>query len=272
MPPGNNTMIKVFKILFTVAVSLASVLELSAQSGKYTVQNGHAHNDYLNTVPFYHAFSEGFGSIEADVFPVNDELFVAHGKSEIQPNRTLKKLYLDALKKELKRNPARQLNLLIDIKENHQQALKIIIVQLKPLQKYLATKQKQGKLTVIISGNRPVPGKYADYPDCIFFDSDLSLPHTPEQWQRVGLVSLQFSKLSKWNETKKMSSHDESVLQQKIDSVHQSGKKIRFWAAPDNPVGWEELLKLGADYIGTDHITELAAFLKRDNGDQSALK
>jgi alkaline phosphatase len=43
--------------------------------------------------------------------------------------------------------------------------------------------------------------------------------------------------------------------------VHASGKKIRFWNAPDNPQSWQTLMNIGVDYINTDHINELGSFL-----------
>src|SRR5687767_10427570 len=68
----------------------------SAQQ-KYTVANAHSHNDYLNDKPFQLAFENGFGSIEADVFPVNGTLLVAHDKKDTQSQRSLKNLYIDPL-------------------------------------------------------------------------------------------------------------------------------------------------------------------------------
>lgn len=64
------------------------------QPKNYTIANAHAHNDYEHPVPFYTAFNAGFGSIEADVFPVNGILVVAHSKKEIEPQRTLECLYI----------------------------------------------------------------------------------------------------------------------------------------------------------------------------------
>ncbi|HEY9363863.1 MAG TPA: hypothetical protein VIQ00_11410, partial [Chitinophagaceae bacterium] len=66
-----------------------------AQSQTYIASNAHSHNDYLNSKPFTRAYEAGFGSIEADIFPVNDTLYVAHSKKEIQVQRTMKSLYLD---------------------------------------------------------------------------------------------------------------------------------------------------------------------------------
>jgi alkaline phosphatase len=65
-----------------------------AQPIKYTTANAHSHNDYENPTPFFVAFDNGFGSIEADIFAIGDSLFVAHNKQNIKPGRTLKNLYL----------------------------------------------------------------------------------------------------------------------------------------------------------------------------------
>lgn len=250
------------RILFVTAIGCTILFDSAAQPLNYTVKNAHAHNDYLHEVPFYSAYKSGFGSIEADVFPVNGELLVAHGKSEIQKDRTLSKLYLIPLKAELKKNPERRLILLIDIKERHPEALSLLVNHLKPLKKRLITQDRQGQLMVVISGNRPLPSLYSSYPDYLYFDSDLSKTHTASEWKRVGLVSLQFSKLSKWKGVGEISSEDEAFLKQKIDSVHASGKKIRFWAAPDNEYAWKKLMNLGVDFIGTDKIEELTTFIK----------
>ena len=57
---------------------------LSAQSRVYSsVENVHSHNDYLQNVPFYTAYSARCASIEADVFLVDGELYVAHKENEI---------------------------------------------------------------------------------------------------------------------------------------------------------------------------------------------
>ena len=45
--------------------------------------------------------------------------------------------------------------------------------------------------------------------------------------------------------------------------MHQAGKKIRFWAAPDNENSWDAQINLGVDLIGTDEIEKLAGFLNR---------
>ena len=169
-----------------------------AQPKQYTTANAHSHNDYLNKRPFYTAYKNEFASIEADVFPVNGKLHVAHSKKEIKPENTLKRLYLDPLAAELTLNPVRRLKLLIDIKENYKESLSLLLNEIHPVQQYLSTSADTRSLTILITGNRPPPSEYKNYPSYIFFDDDLKLMHQANQWERVGLVSLSFSKFSAW--------------------------------------------------------------------------
>jgi|KBSSwiS6_1023812.scaffolds.fasta_scaffold00929_4 alkaline phosphatase len=234
-----------------------------AQPKKYTVAHAHSHNDYLNDQPFQRAWKNGFGSIEADIFPVNGVLCVAHSKNEIRPERTLKKLYLDPLLYALKNNKSRRIKLLIDIKEDHTLCLDLLIREIEPLKKYLTTSKKSKAITILISGERPAPKDYKNYPDYIFFDDDLKISHTAAEWERVGQVSLSFTKFSAWKGIDSIPSKDKKLLKQVIDSVHLAGKTIRFWAAPDTEISWLLQMELGADLIGTDKIDELAGFLRR---------
>lgn len=258
------------KVFFFLLFSLVLSINSFAQQKNYTVANAHAHNDYLHPIPFYTAYNAGFRSIEADVYPVNGKLMVAHNKSAIQSQRTLENLYTGPLLKELIKNPNRKVDLLIDIKENYKESLKLLIQELKPFKKYLYTdKNKSKPLTILISGERPPPDEYKNYPRYIFFDDDLKLFHSPKEWKRVGLVSLSFQRYSYWNGEGTISDKDKNLLVHVIDSVHHAGKPIRFWAAPDNENSWNLQMKFGVDLIGTDKIEKFADYLKlKDTGSQ----
>ncbi len=229
---------------------------------KYTTSNLHSHNDYENDTPFYRAYKNGYGSIEADIFPVNGNLLVAHKKEEIQGHRTLKALYLEPLLKELSANTSGRINLLVDIKNDYRVALPMLIRELGPLKQYLSTQQVANRLTIIISGTQPPPAEYVNYPDYIYFDDDLKLPHSPEEWKRVALVSLPFNKRSSWKGENRIPREDLKRLRRTVDSAHSADKMIRFWAAPDNIPGWKLQMKLHTDFIGTDKIDELGNFVR----------
>lgn len=228
----------------------------------YTTANLHSHNDYLNDLPFSRAYHNQYGSIEADVFPVNGVLCVAHSKRDIQPKRTLKSLYLDPLLHELADNGS-HVRLLVDIKENYALSLQLLVREVQPLLPFLSGGAGNGALTIIISGTRPPPAEYKNYPPYIFFDDDLKFHHSAEEWGRVGLVSLSFEKLSGWKGTDRLPAKDKALLKHTVDSVHNAGKPIRFWAAPDNETSWKMQMKLGVDLIGTDKIDGLARFISR---------
>lgn len=247
----------------SLLVFLFAYTSIQAQPRKYTTANAHSHNDYLNKTPFYTAYKAGFGSIEADVFPVNDVLVVAHSKAEIQPQQTLKSLYLMPLLKELSSDTSRRVNLLVDIKEDYTIVLPLLVQELEPLRPYLTTGKSPNRLTILISGTRPPPAEYKNYPLFIFFDDDLKLHHSAEEWKRVGLVSLPLTKISNWKGEDDISRKDKKEVRHIIDSVHSAGKSIRFWAAPDTEPSWKVQKKLHADLIGTDKIGELGSFLQK---------
>jgi alkaline phosphatase len=233
-----------------------------AQPKKYTAANAHSHNDYLNDMPFYRAYNAGFGSIEADVFPVNGVLVVAHSKSEIKAERTLRTMYLMPILKELTTDASRNVSLLVDIKEDYKTVLPLLIKEVEGYEKYISTPNLTNRLTIVISGTRPPPNEYKNYPDFILFDDDLKLKHTPEEWNRVGLVSLPFYKISTWKGEDEINRKDKKAVRRIIDSVHAANKPIRFWAAPDTKTSWKLQVKLNADLIGTDKIEELKNYLQ----------
>jgi alkaline phosphatase len=251
-------LLKTTIIIFSTFVCAIS----AAQVKKYTPSNGHAHNDYLNAHPFHTAYSNGFGSIEADVYPVNDVLQVAHHKAEIKPANTLSTLYIKPLLEQLSSGKARNVNLLVDIKENYSLSLSLLVKELQPLLPYLSTPAKPNYLSIVISGSRPPPSEYKNYPDFIFFDDDLKAKHEAAEWNRVRLVSLPFTKISTWKGDNKPAKEDRKRLAHIIDSTHAAGKPIRFWAAPDTRASWKWQKRLKADLIGTDKVTELAEYLK----------
>ncbi len=67
----------------------------------------HAHNDYEHDRPLYDALDHGFTSVEADIHLVDGQLYVAHDSDEITPNRTLRSLYLEPLKRRIIQNAGR---------------------------------------------------------------------------------------------------------------------------------------------------------------------
>ncbi|HMO84949.1 MAG TPA: hypothetical protein PKC18_08540, partial [Lacipirellulaceae bacterium] len=105
------------------AIALAATCAWPAVAAEPApLDSAHAHNDYLHPRPLADALDLRFGSIEADVFRVGDELLVGHTVDELRPERTLAALYLDPLARRAAERggwvdePGRTVTLLIDFK------------------------------------------------------------------------------------------------------------------------------------------------------------
>ena len=236
---------------------------LFAQAQEYSSSNIHSHNDYASKLPFYEAYSNETGVIEADVFIVNNELFVAHTSKEITPQNTLKSQYLDPLSNKLKSlggkaYPSNKpLILMIDIKTEADATLKLIAQQIKTYPDLISNKN----LKVVISGNRPSPANWKEYPEFIYFDGRLNETYTPEQLSLVEMISEDLKEITIWNGKGVMTQADAEKVQAIIKKVHDQNKKVRFWATPDNVNTWMTLMNLKVDFIGTDNVPELTHFI-----------
>lgn len=234
-----------------------------AQSGNYTTANAHSHNDYEHDIPFYSAYYKHFGSIEADIFARNGQLYVAHKAEEIDTSRTLAKLYLQPLREMIRKyngnafKNGKPLQLLIDFKTDSVLTMQTLLQQLQQYPDITGNAHIQ----LVISGSQPVPAQWDSYPAYILFDGKGPLSYTTAQLQRLPLFSYNLQDYTKWNGKGTLVPSEKQRVQGLIDSVHQLRKKIRFWGAPDNVNTWITLAKMGVDYIGTDNIEGLSDFL-----------
>jgi len=240
----------------------------SAQPRVYTTANAHSHNDYEKPSPFREAYKNKFGSIEADIFLDNGELIVAHDKEQVKKRFTLDSLYLKPLQQSIQANkgfayadPNHPLQLMIDLKTEGIPTLKALVDKLAG---YPAL-TKCPTLKITVSGSRPPENDFVKYPSWILFDGELQKEYSKEQLKRIPMISDNFSKYSSWKGVGDIPQNDRIAIQNMIDKVHAMGKKIRFWNAPDNLESWKLFKILGVDYINTDHISELAAFVKKDS-------
>lgn len=253
------------KILF-ILLLLAVFPEARAQ---YTTLNAHSHNDYEQKNPFYMACNAQFGSIEADIWAVDGELFVAHNKSDISAERTLDRLYLQPIAKLFQENGGKAWNnfsgtfqLMIDLKTAVDPTLTLLTEKIKKYPQLFDPSINKNAVRIVITGNRPDPSRFVDYPNFILFDGNVTKKYDSEQLKRIGLYSENLALFTKWGGKGTIPEMEEMRLQQIIDSVHGIHQKIRFWNAPDTPEAWSVLMKLKVDFLNTDHIPELSSYLK----------
>jgi alkaline phosphatase len=252
------------RYLFTAILSIACTVVLG-QPKNYTAANAHSHNDYENPVPFYAAYSAGFGSIEADIFLEGNELIVAHSKSELKYHRTLDDLYLMPLQKKVIANngfayadTTRQLQLMIDIKTDSIKTLDLLISTLK---KYPALINAYN-LKVVISGNRPDDKLFVNYPPFIWFDGELNKNYPAQALSKIVMLSDNLQAYTHWNGKGILTKQDKEKVVTAIKKAHSLHKTVRFWAAPDFINAWYTFMQLGVDYINTDDIYGWARFCK----------
>jgi hypothetical protein len=254
------------KILLSFILTFSTCLSFGQIISTYTTAQAHSHNDYEQPTPFKAAHKQQFGSIEADLFLVNDSLYAAHTREDIKPQRTFSRLYLEPILLDIRKNDGRiyaqkdlGLQLLIDLKTPAEETLAALVKLLKPHEAILAPK---GSVKIVVSGNTPAPEAFAKYPDFIFFDGRPDIPYTSQQLTRIGLISQAFPRYSKWNGEGDLPEKDKKALTKVIDQVHNQNKKIRFWATPDNIQTWRTLMRLKVDFLNTDKVIEMGDYLR----------
>ncbi|MGQ7871114.1 phosphatidylinositol-specific phospholipase C/glycerophosphodiester phosphodiesterase family protein [Sunxiuqinia sp. sy24] len=244
------------------------------------VWNAHSHNDYENEQPLFDALSHHFKSIEADVYAIGDSLFVAHDRDQIKPGRTLRQLYLEPLKTEIRNNngsvygTGEEVILFIDIKDDGLKTYQLLHEVLQDYESDLSVfhgeEKTEGSLLVVVSGNRPFEymeaqdDRYACYDGRLKdLDSDISPNLMP-------VVSDNWAKYFEWNGTGEMPAPDRQKLNNVAAKAKSQGYLLRFWSTPNETADvraavWNELMEAGVGLIGTDHLEELDQFYVAKN-------
>lgn len=243
---------------------LALFVSLSGARAQYTAGNAHSHNDYVQAIPFEKAFSLHFGSIEADLFLKDGELYVAHTAAEIDTAKTLRRVYLQPLREKVRAKAGvfgetkQRLQILVDFKTEAAPTMAALLGQLKEFPELT----NHPKLTFAISGNRPPQAQWPSFPACIQFDGRPNVAYTPEELQKVALISDNFRNYSRWNGKGIIVAEELAPIEKVIAQAHAMGKKFRFWATPDEVNAWKTMIRLGVDYINTDKTDALAGYLR----------
>ena len=238
-----------------------------AQPREVNVSMAHSHNDYFRSVPFYKAYSLGFGSIEADILVVDGQVIVAHDKKGVDPKRTLKRLYIDPIVEQMNLHEGKiypngkKLQLYIDLKTNHTVSIPALTKLIRPVREYFDVRHNPDAVKIVLSGAIPKPEQFSLYDDIFFFDGYKDLHYTPEQFERVAIYNAPFFDFSHWNGRGRPIKSEYDALSRYVDSIHRLGKPVRFWATPDSKIAYHTFIKLGFDYINTDKPEELAVFL-----------
>lgn len=225
-----------------------------------------AHNDYLHSRPFLSSYESRVDYMEVDVFFRKDRLLVAHTAVEIREDRTLQDLYLLPLNRQIDTNngfiyPGRDktLTLMIDVKTDGAKTLQAVVEELNHFPAITGCPT----LMIVVSGNVPAASEWENYPAYIHFDGRPTVTYTPDQLQRIALISANFRDYSNWNGRGEMSNEERKRLEAAITDVHGVNKRVRFWSAPDFEIAWRTLINLGVDVINTDDVEGAVMFVRQ---------
>jgi len=231
--------------------------------------NAHAHNDYTHANPLHDALKNGFTSIEADIFLIEDELIVSHDYPQnIEWERSLTNLYLDPLLKLSLKNGGRifagydnPIFLLIDIKGDANETWLKLREVLNNYESLISTSTNDAPIKVILSGNRPIESILQETNPPAFLDgrpADLGkgisnnvMPWVSENYFKV---------INSFNMDAPTDSQKERI-KSLAEKVHSEGKLLRLWASPDKKEVWDALLECGADLINADDLEGLNQYL-----------
>ncbi|MBG6185233.1 hypothetical protein IWX65_003212 [Arthrobacter sp. CAN_A214] len=237
----------------------------------------HAHNDYEHERPLFDALEHGFTSVEADVWLVDGELLVAHDLEDVTAGVTLESLYLDPLD-ELVNGRADsvypgwegEFQLLVDIKGDAEQTYAALEAELDEhrslLTRFSNGKVKQGAVSVVVSGNRPLEMMTADQQRSSFYDGRATDLGSALPSSLMPLISNNWTQLFTWQGVGEMPAAEREKLRAYVAAAHEQGARVRFWATPDLPgeareAVWSELADAGVDHINTDDLAALEQFL-----------
>lgn len=239
----------------------------------------HAHNDYLHPRPLHDALHRGFTSVEADIYLVDGQLLVAHDLVNVLPDRTLAALYLTPLLERVHQNGGRvyrggpQFWLLIDIKSEAEVTYAALRMELEQyadiLTTYASAGAKQGPVVVIISGNRPRQTMENEAVRYAAYDGRLEDLGTGVPADFIPLISDRWGAFFTWTGEGPMPDDEREQLLSVVTMAHAGGRRVRFWATPDDPGAareaiWRALVTADVDLINTDDLEGLQRFLLED--------
>ncbi len=266
-------------LLFVASVSLPSCKSHTVRTEVIALSQAHAHNDYSHNRPLYDALAHGFNSVEADIFLVDDGLYVAHDRQDITHDRTLRSLYLDPLRERIRQNNGRvhlngpQFTLLIDIKSDAVSTYKRldgILAEYRDIFTSFGLKgRRDGAVVAIISGNRPYDLMKSQQVRYAGYDGRLADLESSAPADLIPMISDNWTRHFTWNGAGKMLAEERRKLREIVQTAHKKGRRVRFWATPDNPspereAVWRELISAGTDVLNTDDLEGLQQFLLAD--------
>lgn len=249
--------------------STASSSEVSAIHAP--VVCGHAHNDYEHDRPLLDALDHGFCSVEVDIWLQPEGLLVAHDLADVDPERTLQLLYLDPLRRWIQEYgrpyESGPLLLLVDVKSEPAGTYASLHTVLEQYADILTVFEDagvtEGAVTVVVSGARDRSTMEAQSPRYAAMDGRLEDLGGGAPTDLIPLISANWLSEFGWPGDEPLTEGKRAALMALVVQVHGEGRRMRFWAIPDNIEAWGEMADAGVDLINSDDVAGLASFLEQ---------
>lgn len=265
--------LKVFVLLFFIVGCTSKKVQ--------PLINAHSHNDYEHKHPLTDALKNHFISVEADVHLINNELYVSHDDPQkLDSLKTLENLYLRPLQKIISDNQGSIypgydgfFYLLIDIKTEASPSyikLKTILKDYQSvISKVVNGKEEENKpIKIVITGHkgRPFNQILADEPRLVSIDGRYNELGKNINADIMPYISENYNNYLSYKgsvEEGEPSMKDKTILSNMVKDTHKEGKKLRFWASPDNEAVWGFLLDHNVDLINTDSLPKFMKYMSK---------
>ena len=232
------------KHLLNICLSLAIILAfpsfLRAQnSNKVIHYNAFSHNDYWREHPLTDALDLGFNCVEADLWEIDDELYVSHEQPEA--------------------------DVMVDFKQNGEEIYRLLKKMVEPYREYFCRmdngEYREGAILLFISGDRPMRSLPEESTRVAFLDGKLAEIGKGIPTTLMPVVSDNYADFFTWKGEGEMPADELARMRKLIQSVHAEDKLFRWWGAPDTETFKRLFLHEGVDLLGADNLEELVKIL-----------
>ena len=246
----------------------ASDQNVISDSDKRVFYNAFSHNDYWRARPLLDALSFRFNCVEADLWLIDGELYVAHSKSEINKKKTFEGMYIKPLVERIKKNGGkvyigsdRPFFLMVDCKTSGEEMYPVLKRILEPYKELFCSidngEYKEGAILFFLSGSRPHETLPKETSRFVFLDGRVSDINKGISADLMPVISDNYRSHFSWRGRGKISEEELQKMRDIIDQVHKEGKLLRWRGAPKSKKFRRFLIKEGVDLIGTDNLKQL---------------
>lgn len=230
--------------------------------------NAFSHNDYWRERPLLDALSFRFNCVEADLWLIDDELYVSHDRPEPSPAITFRHLYLEPLIERIRSNGGqvypgsdRPFYLMVDCKEKGEEMYKVLKAQMEPYKDLFCRMEdgvyKEGAVLFFLSGDRPKQSLPEETTRFTFLDGQIKDLDCGIPASLSPVVSDNYSNFFTWKGEGEMPAAELEKMRDIIRRVHAEGKLFRWWGAPDTEQFKRFFLNEDVDLVGADDLATL---------------